>query len=99
MDKRIKNRSMDENRQLVEEFYQKFSDSQISIQDATKLMRKISGLTQPEFANNRRVSLPTLRKIETDAGSTTVDTLNKIGEIFGLEIGFVKKTRKNTILK
>jgi DNA-binding XRE family transcriptional regulator len=54
-------------------------------------MRRISRLTQPEFAKHRGISLVTLRKIETGNVSVNVETLNKIGDIFGLEVGFVKK--------
>lgn len=75
------------------EFYEKFSENQCSIPEATKAMRRISRLTQPEFAKHRGISLGTLRKIETDSGATSVETLNKIAEIFGLEVGFVKKAR------
>jgi DNA-binding XRE family transcriptional regulator len=91
MDKRRRAIDRETERKLVEEFFQKFSESQYSIPEATKAMRRISRLTQPEFAKNRRISLATLRKIETDSGATSVETLNKIGEIFGLEVGFVKK--------
>lgn len=94
MDKRYKARDRDAELKLVEEFYQKFAEGRLSISEATKAMRRISGLTQPEFARNRQISLPTLRKIETEAGSVNVDTLNKIGHIFGLEIGFVRKAKE-----
>ena len=93
MDKRLKPIDREAERKLVEEFFQKFAEGQYSIPEATKAMRRISRLTQPEFAKHRGISLATLRKIETDSGSTSVDTLNKIGEIFGLEVGFVKKAK------
>lgn len=93
MDKRRKAIDREVEQKLVEEFFQKFSEGQCSIPEATKAMRRISRLTQPEFAKNRGISLATLRKIETNSGATSVDTLNKIGEIFGLEVGFVKKAK------
>ncbi len=96
MDKRLKPIDRELERKLVEEFFQKFAESQCSIPEATKAMRRISRLTQPEFAKHRGISLATLRKIETGSGSTNVETLNKIGEIFGLEVGFVKTSRKKS---
>ena len=91
MDKRLKPSDKVFERKLVDEFFQKFGEGQISIQDATKAMRRISRLTQPEFAKHRGISLATLRKIETGNGSVNVETLNKIGDIFGLKVGFVKR--------
>jgi DNA-binding XRE family transcriptional regulator len=94
MDKRLKPSDKEFEKKLVDEFFQKFTEGQFNLSDAVKAMRRISRLTQPEFAKHRRVSLSTLRKIETDSGSSNVETLNKIGDIFGLEIGFVKKVKK-----
>lgn len=94
MDKRLKPRNSDFERKLVDEFFQQFGEAQLSVRDATKIMRRISRMTQPEFAKHRGISLATLRKIETGSGSTNVETLNKIADIFGLEIGFVKKSNK-----
>lgn len=94
MDKRLKSSDKEFERKLVDEFFHKFTEVQIDVRDATKAMRRISRLTQPEFAKHRGISLATLRKIETGRGSVNVETLNKIADIFGLEVGFVKKTKK-----
>ncbi|MDP2782252.1 helix-turn-helix domain-containing protein [Devosia sp.] len=94
MDKRLKPSDKEFERKLVDEFFQKFGEGQFGIPSATKAMRRISRLTQPEFAKHRGISLATLRKIETGSGSANVETLNKIGDIFGLEIGFLKKAKK-----
>ncbi|MDR3390942.1 MAG: helix-turn-helix domain-containing protein [Sulfuriferula sp.] len=96
MDKRLKPSDKEFERKLVDEFFQNFEEGRFSIRDATKAMRRISRLTQPEFAKHRGISLATLRKIETGNGSVNVETLNKIGDIFGLEVGFVKKVKKKT---
>lgn len=58
---------------------------------AVRRMREISGLTQAEFARHRGLSLATLNSIENDAGNPTVGTLDRIGEIFGLRVGYVRK--------
>lgn len=93
MDKRLKPSDRDFEKKLVDEFFQRFEEGQLSIRDATRAMRRISRLTQPEFAKHRGISLATLRKIETGSGTTNTETLNKIGGIFGLEVGFVKKKK------
>lgn len=54
-------------------------------------MRKLSGLTQPEFAEHRKVSVRVIREIERGDGNPTVATLNQIGAIFGLEVAFVRR--------
>lgn len=93
MDKRFKPSDKIFERELVNDFFQKFNEAQLGLSDATKAMRRISRLTQPEFAKHRGISLATLRKIESGKGSVNVETLNKIGAIFGLEIGFVKRQK------
>ena len=37
------------------------------------------------------ISPSALAQIEGNRGNPTVETLNKIGEVFGLEIAFVRK--------
>lgn len=94
MDKRLKPSDKEFERKLVEAFFQKFTECEMTLPESIKAMRRISRLTQPEFAKHRGISLSTLRKIETGRGSVNVETLNKIGDIFGLEVGFVKKKKK-----
>ena len=61
----------------------------LDIADAVKRMRKISGLTQAAFAKHRGMSLLTLKQVESGRGNPTVETLNRIGGIFGLKVAFV----------
>jgi DNA-binding XRE family transcriptional regulator len=89
-DKRLKPNDGTGITQVMDEFFAQFSSRQTSINDAVRQMRKISRLTQPEFAKHRKVALVTLRDIEQDKGNPSVDTLNKIGQVFGLEVGFVR---------
>lgn len=90
-DKRLRPVDRDAERKRMEDFFAQFSEGQISLADAVKEMRRISRLTQPEFAKHRNISLGTLRQIESGEADPRVATLNKIANIFGLEIGFVKK--------
>ena len=72
-----------------EALYKAVADGYISIGEAVAAMRKISRLTQPEFAKHRGISAQALRQIENRSGNPTINTLNKIASIFGLQVGFV----------
>ena len=69
--------------------YEKVFSGRLTIGQAVALLRKQSGLKQPEFAEHRGISLAALRQIEQGIGNPTVDTLNKVGSIFGVKVGFV----------
>jgi uncharacterized protein YegP (UPF0339 family) len=56
-------------------------------------MRKVSGLTQQEFAAHRGVSVQALKQLEQGRGNPTVETLNKLAAVFGLEVGLKPKRR------
>jgi len=91
MDKRVKHRIHDRDIAIRDEMYQAVLDNTISVPDAVKRMQKISGLTQPEFARHRGISVAALRQIVSGKGNPTVETLNKVVAIFGLEVGLVPK--------
>lgn len=76
-----------------EKFYADIANGSLTIPEAVVAMRKISRLTQAEFAKHRGVSVQSLKQIEAGTANPTVDTLQKISGIFGLEIGFVAKGR------
>ncbi|MFX1765689.1 helix-turn-helix domain-containing protein [Paraburkholderia sp. A1RI-2L] len=61
----------------------------MSIPEATKAMRKMTGLTQAEFAAHRGVSRRVIQDIERGTRNPTVDSLNSIAKLFGLQVGFV----------
>jgi uncharacterized protein YegP (UPF0339 family)/DNA-binding phage protein len=65
----------------------------IGLHDAIKGMRKISRLTQAQFAAHRGISVQALKQIEQGKGNPTVETLNKIASVFGLEVGLRPKRR------
>ena len=72
-------------------FYAALAAGTLTVGQAVAAMRRISRLTQPEFALHRGLSVQSLRQIEADNGNPTTATLNKIAAIFGLEVGFVAK--------
>ena len=88
MDKRRTKIDQDAERALRTRFYEDIKAGNLSIGQAVKEMRRLSRLTQPEFAKHRDISLGSLRQIEAGTGNPTVETLEKIGSIFGLEVNF-----------
>ena len=76
-----------------EQFYADIATNALTISQAVLAMRKISRLTQAEFAKHRGISVQSLKQIEAGTANPTVDTLQKIADIFGLKIGFVDSGR------
>lgn len=75
------------------DLYRAVSSGEVSVGQSIAMMRKISRLTQEEFARHRGISVQALRQIERDQGNPTIETLNKITEVFGLRVGFVRLRR------
>lgn len=99
MDKRRKHIDPETERALRESFFADIAAGKLSLAEAVKTMRRISRLTQVEFARHRGISLGALKQIETGQGNPQIETLEKIGAIFGVEIGFVlkQKTTQRTV--
>ena len=89
MDKRLKPKTSPEAQMdRRDKFYASIRKGELSIAEAVVAMRKMSQLTQPEFANHRGISVQALRQIESGTGNPTVETLNKIASIFTVQVGF-----------
>jgi DNA-binding XRE family transcriptional regulator len=86
-----KPRDLAASRELRDALQADIAAGRLTLGQAVRRMREISGLTQAAFARHRGLSLPTLNSIENDTGNPTVATLDKIGEIFGLRVGYVRK--------
>ena len=80
-------------RTQLDALYAGLASGQIGLADAVRRMRHISGLSQPDFARHRGISVQALRQIERDQGNPTVQTLNKVAEVFNLQVGFVPLRR------
>lgn len=93
MDKRRKHIDPDAERERRARFYEDVKAGKLSIRDAVREMRRLSRLTQAEFARHRGVSLGALKQIEVGQGNPTIETLEKIGAIFGLEVSFILKRK------
>jgi DNA-binding XRE family transcriptional regulator len=76
-------------RHLRDQLADDIDAGRLDVGTAVKRMREISGLTQEQFAKHRGVSILTLKRIESGRGNPTVETLNRIGQIFALRVGFI----------
>lgn len=85
-----RNRSLEHVRALRDQLSADLDAGRLSLGQAVKRMRQISGLTQVQFAKHRGLSLLTLKNIESGKGNPTIETLNRIGQLFGLQVGFVR---------
>ena len=64
----------------------------ITLGEATRRMRKITGMTQTEYAQKIvGISPRILMDVEKGYGNPTLETLNKIGKPFGLTVAFARK--------
>ncbi|MDR1201257.1 MAG: helix-turn-helix domain-containing protein [Tannerellaceae bacterium] len=67
----------------------------MKIPEVIKQRRLILGITQQDLADFSGVGLRTIRQIEAGKGNPSVDTLNKILSILGLEMDFKIKDAPN----
>ena len=70
---------------------------ELTIAEAIKAMREMTGLTQAEFAAHRGVSRRVIQDIERGTGNPTVDSLNSVAKLFGLRVGFRPIRRKEPL--
>ena len=63
-----------------------------SIGESVKIRRKSLGITQPSLASLSGVSTNTLYRIEKGLANPSIDTLQKIANILGLEVGLKVKS-------
>lgn len=91
MDKRRTRSDAARELQLRDALYRAIASGSMTTGQAVAALRRISKLTQPEFAKHRNLSVQSLRLIEADKANPTIDTLNKVAGIFGLQVGFVPK--------
>lgn len=83
----------DEARQHLDRLMARAARAQLALTDGLREMRAISGLTQEQFARHRGVGTRVVKALETGQGNPTVATLNRIADVFGLEVAFVPKKR------
>jgi DNA-binding XRE family transcriptional regulator len=77
--------------ELKMELQYQLSQGQLTLGEATRKMRNITGLNQKEYANKVLGIAPRiLMDLELGRGNPTLTTLNKIARPFGYQIGFIK---------
>ncbi len=78
--------------ELRQELFSKIDAGNISLGDATRLMRKTLGMNRREYAEKiLKISHDALQDVETSKGNPTLKTLRIVAKPFGLEIGFVRR--------
>lgn len=78
-------------------FYEKMERGELSLAEAMKAMRGMTGLTQTQFAAHRGVSRRVIQDAERGTGNPTVESLNSVAKLFGLTVGFVPIRRKTIV--
>jgi DNA-binding XRE family transcriptional regulator len=58
---------------------------------AVSEIRKTMGLTQEQFADLVQMTRRQIAEMERDEANPTVETMQRIGKIFGFTVGFVPK--------
>jgi y4mF family transcriptional regulator len=58
----------------------------ITIGESVRNRRKELGITQPHLAELAKVSTNTLYKLERGLGNPSLDVLNKLAEVLGMEL-------------
>lgn len=87
----------DEQNALRSAFYERLGQGELTIPEALKAMREMTGLTQAEFAAHRGVSRRVIQDVERGTGNPTVESLNSIAKLFGLKVGFVPIRRREVV--
>jgi DNA-binding XRE family transcriptional regulator len=93
VDKRLKPIDPATDIELKTAFFEQIRRGELSIAEAVKGIRRLSRLTQPEFAKHRGISLDSLRSLEAGTGNPSVEIINKVVAVFGMELGVVFKNK------
>lgn len=64
----------------------------MKVSDLIKKLREERGLSQAELARASKITLATLNRLEQGKVEVTTKTLQKILDVFGMEIAFKKKS-------
>lgn len=87
-------RSQEDSSRAKRELIEAIENHELSLGEAVRRMRKISGMNQKAYAERIIGIAPRiLAEIERGEGNPTLATLNKIGRPFGYAAGFVPSPR------
>jgi len=76
--------------QLRQQFYRQLPESAQTLAQIVRLMRQITGKTQPDFAHLVGIAPRVLLDIGRGIGNPALNTLRKIGRLFGLVPGLLR---------
>ncbi len=88
---RMKQLTREEIRLRRQHIRERAATAELRLPEAVLDIRKSLGLTQEKFAELTGVTKRQIAEIETGKANPTVDTLHKIGKLFGFTLGFVPK--------
>ncbi|MCY1238628.1 helix-turn-helix protein [compost metagenome] len=83
-----------ENRRMLAE---RARDGDLRLPGAVAEIRKGFGMTQEEFAKTLALTRRQVAEIEAGVANPTLETLEKIGRLFGFAVGFVPRTNSSQI--
>ncbi|MGH9929822.1 MAG: helix-turn-helix domain-containing protein [Pyrinomonadaceae bacterium] len=69
----------------------------LSLSDASRSIRAFDGETQAEFAARAGVATKVVKELESATGNPTLVSLNRIGALVGLQVGFVRPSASISI--
>lgn len=71
--------------------YEELERGDLSLEDASRRMRRIAGLSQAAYAELVGISAQALMDFERGRSNPTLKTLRAIGRPFGLDVGFRRR--------
>lgn len=85
---------MQDRQTVLEDIRQQLADGTMTFGEAIRRLRtEVTGLNQANFARMCKLSMRTVRLLEQDAANPTVDTLNSVFKLFGMQVGIVPLRR------
>lgn len=84
----------EETRELRQRLAERARAGELRFPFAVLEIRKSFGMTQDEFADLIGITRRQVAEIETGKSNPTVDTLNRIGRLFGFTVGLVPQLRE-----
>jgi transcriptional regulator with XRE-family HTH domain len=85
---------MQDRQTVIEDIRQQLADGTMTLGEAIRRLRtQVTGLNQANFAMMCKLSMRTVRLLEQDVANPTVETLNSVFKLFGMQVGIVPLRR------
>lgn len=91
----MKKLNSEERLKRIDELKESLGRGELTLGQSVKAMRHSAGLSQKDLAKALKMNLVALSELERDLSNPTIKTLNKIGVLFGAEVAFRPKIKKN----